>query len=222
MTSHTTSTSRRLRMHLVAAVAASALLLTGCNAGGDPNTGGTSSAFSSESQTVSPSATPTPTSTPAYVPASASGRAQNVPVPVLPAEASAKSKEGLEAFARHWYASLTYAYETGDMRPLESISSPACASCVRVKEVVEGWHSEGRWIAGGRMVVEGAQTKFLEVAPSEYQVLIQVRQEPLSYYRADKSLDETTQSKPAIGDIMIAGYENGVWTAKTVEHLVND
>ena len=68
----------------------------------------------------------------------------------------------------------------------------------------------------------GGQTKFLEVAPSEYQVLVQVRQEPLSYFRADKSLDETTPGRPAIGDIMIAGYKSSAWTAKTVEHLVND
>jgi hypothetical protein len=116
---------------------------------------------------------------------------------------------------------LSYAYETGDTQPLESISAPGCPTCDRVKEVVQGWHSEGRWIAGGRMIVEGAQTKFLEVAPKEYQVLIQVRQEPLSYFRADKSLDETTESRPAIGDIMVARYENGRWTARTVEHLVN-
>ncbi len=220
MTSHITSTARRLRMHFVAAVAVSALLLTGCNPGGDP--GGTSSEAPTASSTASPSPSPTPTATPVYVPASASGRAQNVPVPVLPEVAKTETKEGLEAFARHWYATLTYAYETGDMKPLESISSPTCVSCARVKEVVEGWHSGGQWIAGGRMVVEGAQTKFLEVAPGEYQVLIQVRQEPLSYYRADRSLDETTESKPAIGDIMVAGYEAGVWTAKTVEHLVNE
>lgn len=223
MTSHTTSTSRRSRMPLIAvAVAASALLLTGCNSGDDPNSGGTSSASPSGTSTVSPSATPTPSATPAYVPASASGPAQNVPIPALPEVAKTETKEGLEAFAKYWYASLTYAYETGDMKPLESISSPTCISCARVKEVVEGWHAEGRWIAGGHMVVEGAQTKFLEVAPSEYQVLIQVRQDPVSYYRADKSLDETTQSRPAIGDIMVAGFESGVWTAKTVEHLVND
>ncbi|WP_332760841.1 DUF6318 family protein, partial [Pseudarthrobacter sp.] len=91
MTSHITSTtSRRSRLHLVAAVAASVLLLTSCNSGGDP--GGTTSA--SPSQTVSPSATPTPTATPAYVPASASGRAQNVPVPVLPEVAKTETKEG--------------------------------------------------------------------------------------------------------------------------------
>ena len=207
-------------MNFVAAVAVSALLLTGCNSGGDPNSGGTSSVSQTATSTASPTATPT--ATPAYVPASASGRAQNVPVPVLPEVAKMETKEGLEAFARHWYATLTFAYETGGMKPLESISSPTCVSCARVKEVVEGWHSGGQWIAGGRMVVEGAQTKFLEVAPGEYQILIQVRQEPLSYYRADKSLDETTESKPAIGDIMVAGYENGVWTAKTVEHLVNE
>jgi hypothetical protein len=219
MTSHTFFTARHLRAATVATVMASALALSGCNAGGGP--GATDTASPAVSQTPSATPTPTPTSTPAYVPASASGRAQNVPVPVLPEVAKTETKEGLEAFARYWYETLTYAYETGDMNPLESISGPACPTCARVKEVVQGWHSDGRWLAGGRMVVEGAQTKFLEVAPSEYQVLIQVRQEPLSYFRADKSLDETTPSRPAIGDIMVAGYENGRWTAKTVEHLVN-
>lgn len=219
MTSHNLFTSRRLRLAPLVVVAAAAVALSGCNSGSDPNSTGTSPSVSA-TESVTPSATPTPTA--AYKPADATGPAQNVPVPELPADAAVKSKEGLEAFARHWYATLTYAYETGDIRPLESISGPACSSCARVKEVVEGWHADGRWLAGGRMVVEGAQTKFLEVAPNEYQVLIQVRQEPLSYYRADKTLDETTDSGPAIGDIMVAGFENGLWKAKTVEHLVNE
>ncbi|MET4145617.1 DUF6318 family protein [Arthrobacter sp. UYCo732] len=220
MTSHNSLMARRLRLVLAATVAAAALALSGCNTGGEP--GGTVTESPSATQTATAGPTPTPTEAPAYVPASASGRAQNVPVPVLPDVAKTETKEGLEAFARYWYDTLTYAYETGDMKPLEGVSGPACPSCARVRDVVEGWHSDGRWLAGGRMVVEGAQTKFLEVAPNEYQVLIQVRQEPLSYFRADKSLDETTESRPAIGDIMIAGYENDAWTAKTVEHLVND
>lgn len=219
MTSHNYFTVRLLRAATIATVAAAALALSGCNSGDGP--GATDTTSPAVSQTPSATPTPTPTVTPAYVPASASGRAQNVPVPVLPEVAKTETKEGLEAFARYWYATLTYAYETGEMQRLESISGPTCSTCARVKEVVQGWHSDGRWLAGGRMVVEGAQTKFLEVAPGEYQVLIQVKQEPLSYFRADKSLDETTQDRPAIGDIMVAGYENGRWTAKTVEHLVN-
>lgn len=218
MTSHQLTSSGRIRADSIALVVAAAVALSGCNSGGEPNPAVTATTSAAES--ISPSAAPTPTAT--YKPADATGRAQNVPVPVLPEVAKTQTKEGLEAFAYHWYSTLTYAYETGDIKPLESISGPNCGSCGRVQEVVEGWHSDGRWLVGGRMVVEGAQTKFVEVAPGEYQVLIQVRQDPVSYYRADKTLDETSKSGPAIGDIMIAVFENGQWKAKTVEHLVNE
>jgi hypothetical protein len=156
-----------------------------------------------------------------YKPADAKGKAQNVPVPVLPEAAKAETKEGLEAFAKYWYSTLSYAYETGDVTPMQAVSATTCTSCLRVKEVVEAWHSEGRWLAGGKMVVQGAQSKFVETAPGEYQVLIQVFQEPLSYYRSDMTLDEKTEQKPAAGDIMLASYEGGAWRAKTVEHLAN-
>ena len=72
------------------------------------------------------------------------------------------------------------------------------------------------------MTVEGAQIKYSEVAPNEYQVMNQVRQEPVSYYNSDKSLDEATEASPAVGDIMVAGFDGGSWRARTVEHLVNE
>ena len=60
---------------------------------------------STETQSPAPSSTPSATPTPAasYKPADATGRAQNVPVPVLPEAAKAETKEGLEAFARYWF-----------------------------------------------------------------------------------------------------------------------
>lgn len=198
-------------------VALSLVSVTACTGGGTPPPG--SAPSDSQAPSATPTPSPTPTPTPSYKPADASGRAQNVPVPVLPEAAKAESKEGLEAFARYWYATLSYAYETGDIQPLESVSSPSCVSCGRVKEVVQGWHSEGRWLVGGKMVVEGVQTNFVQTRPAEYQVLIQVYQDALSYYRADKTLDEKTDQGPASGDIMIASYGGGLWKAVTVEHL---
>ncbi|SFT94934.1 hypothetical protein SAMN04487915_10651 [Arthrobacter sp. ov118] len=214
-----TSRTGSLRACVSALVFISLMSVTACSGGGTPP------AASPPSDAQSPSApsTPTPTATPSpsavYKPADATGKAQNVPVPVLPEAAKAETKEGLEAFARYWYSTLSYAYETGDMKPLELVSSPTCASCERVKEVVQGWHSEGRWLAGGKMVVEGVQTNFVETGPAEYQVLIQVYQDSLSYYRGDKTLDEKTERGPAAGDIMIASYGDGAWRAVTVEHL---
>lgn len=219
MTSHNLFAARRLRLHLVALVAGAGLLLTGCSTGGDPGAGTTSSSPSA-AQTPSPSATPTPTATPAYVPASAKGRAQNVPVPVLPEVAKTETKAGLEAFARYWYETLSYAYETGDTKPLESASGPACGSCAKVKTEVSEWHSDGRWMAGGKMHVEGVHSDFTLTGPAEYQVVVQVYQDTTDYYLADATLKGSVPRQPAIGDIVIAGFGASGWKANTVEHLV--
>ncbi|QDW28975.1 hypothetical protein FFF93_003640 [Arthrobacter sp. KBS0702] len=221
MTSRIPISSRR---HTAAAALLTAAVLTGtaCTSGQASPAATPSIGPPASSSSATPTPTPTPKPTASYKPADAAGRAQNVPVPVLPEAAKAETKEGLEAFARYWYSALSYAYETGDMGPLDSVSAPTCASCARVKKVVEGWHAEGRWLAGGKMVVEGSDTSFIETGPLQYQILIQVHQEPLSYYRADKVLDETTQQGPALGDIMVASFAGGAWRAITVEHLVKN
>ncbi len=213
--------SRTVQSGAAALVVGLALVLSGCNPGDSPGPGGTSSPVAAETPTATATPTPTPTPSAVYKPADASGPAQNVPVPVLPEVAKTETKEGLEAFAKYWYTTLGYAYETGDMAPLEAISAPSCTTCGKVKEVVEGWHAEGRWLVGGRMTVEGVQSPFKEVGPKEYQVLVQVRQEPVSYYNSDKTLNEASEAKPAVGDIMVAVHGDGGWTAQTVEHLVN-
>ncbi|MDR6415755.1 hypothetical protein J2808_002496 [Pseudarthrobacter sulfonivorans] len=154
------------------------------------------------------------------MPASASGRAQNVPVPVLPEVAKKKTKEGLEAFVGYWYATLSYAYETGDTEPLESASGPACGSCAKVKTEVTEWHSDGRWMAGGKMHVEGVHSDFIETGTAEYQAVVQVYQDTTDYYLADATLKGSVPRQPAIGDIVIAGFGASGWKANTVEHLV--
>ncbi|GAA4044349.1 hypothetical protein GCM10023063_33800 [Arthrobacter methylotrophus] len=65
---------------------------------------------------------PTVSPTPSYKPADHKGKAQNVPLPVMPAEAKAHTKEGLQAFMKHWVGLLSYAYETGDTGPLFEVT----------------------------------------------------------------------------------------------------
>lgn len=214
MTSHHLFKIRQLRMVTLAVIATAALLLSGCNSGGEPNNGGT----------VSPSATatesPTPTPTPVYKPADAAGRAQNVPIPVLPEQAKTETKEGLEAFARYWYSTLSYAYETGDTKPMEAISGPGCTSCANVKTEVTEWHAEGRWLAGGKLHVEGVHSDFVKSGAAEYQAVVQVYQETIDYYLADSTLKGTLPRKPAVGDLVVAVFNSEGWKANTVEHLV--
>ena len=207
-------------MASIGVIAAAALALSGCNSGSDPNNAGTTSPSASPTNSSTPSATPTPSPTAAYKPADATGPAQNVPVPVLPEVAKTETKEGLEAFARYWYLTLSYAYETGDTRPMDAVSGPACISCAKVKTEVTEWHTEGRWLAGGKLYVEGVHSDFGKSGTSEYQAVVQVYQETIDYYLADSTLKGTLPRKPAVGDLVIAVFNSDGWKANTVEHLV--
>ena len=210
MTSHTTSTPRRSRRHLVAAVAAvavTALLLAGCNSGGDPNGGGPSSVSPSASATASHSATPT--ATPAYVPASASGRAQNVPVPVLPEVAKTETKEGLEAFVRYWYEVLDYAYETGDSQILGTLSEASCVFCSGLREgVAEAW-AEGRWISGGKIETP-AITATVGHGAQSYAV-VQVLQQVIEIRNPDGSLHQAPTAATNTGSRAAASFNGTGW-----------
>jgi hypothetical protein len=219
MTSHNSRTSGGgMRFGAAAFVVAGWLLLAGCS-GGAPADPGTSSPTAAES--TAPSATPTPTPTPSavYKPADASGPAQNVPVPVLPEVAKTETKEGLEAFAKYWFALLSYGYETGDTKAMAAITSANCVMCERSKQVQTGWHEEGRWLAGGKVTTPVVNTSFSKSSDGQYQVAVQVSQEALSYYNADGSLD-STDAKPAdSGSLMFAVFRDGAWYVNTIEPI---
>lgn len=211
---------RTVQSGAAALVVGLALALSGCNSGGSPGPGGTSSPVAAETPTATATPTPTPTSSAVYKPADASGPAQNVPVPVLPEVAKTETKEGLEAFAKYWFELLSYGYETGDTKPLSAVTSPSCTMCERAKQVQQGWHQDGRWLAGGRVSTPSINTTFVVAPDGNYQVAVQVSQEALSYYNSDKSLDSTDPKPADSGSLMLAVFREGSWFVQTVEPIV--
>ncbi|WP_423183842.1 DUF6318 family protein [Arthrobacter sp. NyZ413] len=187
MTSRT-SISFRARFFVIAVVGVM-LGLAGCTPGGPPEASQTGSPSASPSIT----ATPTPTPAAVYKPATSTGRAENVPVPVLPEAAKANSKEGLEAFARYWYDLMNFAYQTGDLTPVDAVSGAGCNSCSRVRPTIEDWNSQGQWIEDHR--------------------------EAISYHRADGSVEKASPKTSLQADIMIAKYEGGAWSASNVDRI---
>ncbi|MFB8368497.1 DUF6318 family protein [Pseudarthrobacter sp. NPDC055928] len=212
MTSHNLFTSRRLRLTPLVVVAAAAVALSGCNSGSGPNSTGTSPSVSA-TESVTPSATPTPTA--AYKPADATGPAQNVPVPVLPEVAKTETKEGLEAFVGYWYSTLSYAYETGSVEALEKISGPDCANCQAAEKVIRNWYTEGRWLAGGKIVTPTIETRFVKTGDGLYQAIVQVQQSELRAYKADGTMSDTVVAPTDVGQIFLAAYSASGW------HLVD-
>lgn len=216
MTSRTSFSGRRRRIGAVL-VAMTLLPATACTGGG--TTPGATAAPATSSPAASPTPTATPTATASYKPADASGRAQNVPVPVLPEAAKAETKEGLEAFARYWYSLLNYAYETGDLSLVKSVSSSTCALCVKVFPGIEKWNAEGRWIVGATLTVHAVQSAFVRTDAGDFQVAIQSQQTAGSLRNPDGSEGQSVTESGMLGDLLVARHESGSWSVKNVDRL---
>lgn len=216
MTSRT-STSRRQRTVVAAIVTVFLLSITACSGGGAAPPASPAAESSSPSVSSTPTATPTPTAT--YKPADATGRAQNVPVPVLPEAAKAETREGLEAFARYWYSLLNYSYQTGDLSGINAISSPSCALCGKTFPGIQKWNSEGRWIVGATITVHAVQSQFVKTSAGDFQVAIQTQQNAGSLKNADGSEAQVVKESGMLGDLMVARYEKGSWAVQNVDRL---
>lgn len=193
---------------------------TACSGGQSPPAPTTAAPVESTASASPGTTSATPTAAPAYKPADASGRAQNVPVPVLPEAAKAETKEGLEAFAKYWFEVLSYGYETGDVSRLDAMTSVDCRSCEKAKAVISGWHAEGRWLAGGRTQTPSVSTTFRVAPDGNYQVAIQVSQSAISYYNADGSLFRSDPKPDDSGNLMLAVFRQGAWFVNNIQRIV--
>jgi len=201
--------SRVARLGAAALVVCSALGLSGCKSGDGPGSGGTSSPVAAETPTASASATPTPAPSAVYKPADATGPAQNVPVPVLPEVAKTETKEGAEAFTKHWFSVLSYAYETGDTAGLSKLSKPECAFCRGLISDIEAAWAEGKWISGGQIEIPVATA-----TPSNdgsTQVVLQVLQKELTIHNQDGSPYQDKTAATNSGSVAMVAFADSGW-----------
>ncbi|MCU1517186.1 MAG: hypothetical protein JWQ75_1907, partial [Pseudarthrobacter sp.] len=203
--------TRRFRASALAGLAAAALALSGCNPGGEPNTGGTTTPSATESATPSSTASATPTPTAPYKPADATGRAQNVPVPVLPEVAKTETKEGLEAFTAYWFEQLNFAYETGDAAGIQAVTSPGCEFCSNITTSLISNYQGGRWLAGGKITVPSTTTTFEPAADGNYEVIVQVQQDTITYHDPGGA-EFRTQTQPSdTGNVLLITFKDAAW-----------
>lgn len=200
----TPRTSISARSFIIGSLA-TALTLTACGNNTQPQ-----SASPTVSASASATATPSPTSTAAYKPADAKGKAENVPIPVLPEAAKANSKEGVEAFARYWFQALSYAYETGDTEHWSPKTASQCVFCASLKKGLDSGYSKGRWLVGGKMTTPSIRALYKADAPSQ-QVEIQTIQDQIDYFEADGSISQPPTPPSNSATVMIAVFESGSW-----------
>ena len=213
------SISGRVRLTAISCIAA-ALVLSGCSNSdspqGSPSAGPINSASPTASVTHSPSPTPKPA--PVYKPADAKGRAQNVPVPVKPAVADKNSKEGLEAFAKYWFALLNYGYETGNLTRWSKLTSASCVFCNNIKTSVAVGYKEGRWQAGGRLSASSIDARYT-ASSTEQQIVAQVIQEVTQFYKADKTVGRQPEPGTNTAVVILATHAKGQWSVVNM-HLI--
>lgn len=202
----TPRTSVSARFFMIVSLAM-ALTLTAC-----VNTTQPQSASPTVSVSASVTATPSPPPTAVYKPADAKGKAENVPVPVLPEAAKANSKEGVEAFTRYWFQALSYAYETGDGSIVDRISGPNCVFCTGLKDSIKLAWSDGKWIAGGTLQTPSVSAKFVPGAEAQ-QATIQVIHQPVTIHKADGTLYQEPTKGSNRASQMVAKFDSNGWTA---------
>jgi len=185
---------------------------TSCSGGQSPPPAPTTAAPVESSASASPATTSaSPSAAPAYKPADASGRAQNVPVPVLPEAAKAETKEGLEAFAKYWFEVLSYGYETGDVSRLDAITAAECQLCSNVSKSISTNYQADRWLVGGKIVTPSVTGNASPDPNANYQVVVQVRQSAIAYYKSGGSEFRAATPPSDTGNVMLAVFRDAAW-----------
>ena len=135
-----------------------------------------------------------------YKPADSNGKAENVPVPVMPELAKENSKEGLEAFIRYWYEVGNYADETGDISGLATLSQNSCNACAYFLKGAQDGNRDGRWLVGGAVRIPALDIEW-ESGQESQRARVQVVQDAINYYNPDGT--EGRPSDPPTNDAFV-------------------
>ncbi|MET4539983.1 hypothetical protein ABIE37_001764 [Arthrobacter bambusae] len=194
-----------------------ALLLTACQGGSAPDgppsqTGSTTASPTSSPAAPAASATSgAPSASAIYKPADAKGKAQNVPVPVMPELAKENSKAGLEAFIGYWYAQQNYAMETGDQTTWSQLSADECETCKRIEKGINDSHINGRWSVGGSISIPVVEPIWANGTANQ-QAKVQVIQEQIEYFNADGTSGRASEAATNSAFGLLATYGSHGWT----------
>jgi hypothetical protein len=79
------------------------------------------------------------------------------PQPTMPPEAKQHTREGAEAFARHFIDVTNHAQQTGDTTGVQTLADKDCGSCAQFISDVHEWYRDGS-VRGGVLTITKAHT----------------------------------------------------------------
>jgi len=135
----------------------------------------------------------------------------------MPEEAKVESKEGLIAFARHWYDLVNYGYETGDVEPVKAVSGPDCYACESFYRGITDVYSTGGWLEGGEIEIITLDSEYKLTSEGRRQVLISVKQGDMVYWDKAGNPDPRPGDEISFLQIMELSFENDEWYVHIAE-----
>ncbi|MGF6835272.1 hypothetical protein QF015_003467 [Paenarthrobacter sp. TE4293] len=202
-----------LHARMVVIGLAAAVLLSGCRGGSTPSAPSSeqsSTTASPASSALVPAASATPSASAGYKPADAKGKAENVPVPVMPELAKENSKAGLEAFIGYWYATYSYATETGDLKAWMASTDTTTESGAAYKRAIVANYANDSWLVGGKIDIPSIEV--LWQIGAEFQVAkVQVIQDEIEYFDAEGRIRQQPSEASNTAEAVKAAFRDGSW-----------
>ncbi|MCU1634153.1 MAG: hypothetical protein JWM61_2805, partial [Micrococcaceae bacterium] len=113
------------------------------------------------------------------------------------------------AFTEHWLELLSYSYEANDLKPLQSISDPACQFCKDSEAAMAQIYQVG-WAVGGATTLDDFTTDFTPDAAGTYTADITTTQTEIFYFSGEGWLG-SSESRPNTAHTITARYLDGQW-----------
>ncbi|NWL10885.1 hypothetical protein DM793_06195 [Paenarthrobacter nitroguajacolicus] len=213
MPRHSFMSSTFVRARPAVLALALAMLLSGCQGGATPSSSPTETSTTTAPPASSasvPEASATPSAPAVYKPADAQGKAQNVPVPVMPELAKENSKAGLEAFIGYWYATFSYATESGDLGPWTATTDTSNSVAAAYRTALERNYTQGRWMAGGHISTPAIEVNWTPGAAVQ-EARVQVIQSEIQYFNSDGTAGKDATPASNIAEAVFIKFTDGSW-----------
>ncbi|MFE4196851.1 DUF6318 family protein [Paenarthrobacter sp. NPDC056912] len=124
--------------------------------------------------------------------------------------AKENSKAGLEAFIGYWYATFSYATESGDLDPWIEITDTSNVVAAAYKEALERNYAQGRWMVGGQISTPVIDVLWVDGTGIQ-EAKVQVIQSETSYHNADGTVGKAPTAASNIAEAVFAKFADGSW-----------